>query len=122
MKVFLLRVLYKSQKLLPFRNEFPSKVSCIFTDLFNEENLLSLAKTYPNIISQAQYFKFHEKVQNWELNIDSLKTLYVSHEHDIVKFYLDRKVSGPYLFITQLTTAILIFRTLAQLLNNCSHT
>ena len=79
MQTFLIRLLYKSQKILPFKNELLSQVFCIFPSPFTEEAekyLLSLLKVYSNIVSADQYHKFYSEVQKWGENIDYLNNLY----------------------------------------------
>jgi len=109
MKTFLVRLLYKAQKALPFGNDLLSKIGCLFPSNFDENNLLILAKTYNNIIPSSRYFKFYEEVQTWEENLETLKLIFNNCNGDIISFFRDKRINETYEQIALLAKTLLIF-------------
>jgi len=106
---FLMRLLYKAQKILPFENEVLSRIKCIFPSNYNEEDLLYLGKKFTNIIPSDNYFLLYEEAQIWSGNLKDLQTTFEKHKGDITSFYCEEKIRTNYKYITLLATTLLIF-------------
>ena len=109
MKMFLLRVLYKATKVLPFNNYLLTKISSLAPANFDDMVMLTLAKTYDNIILKEEYHKFYSEIQLWESNLPSLIQIYEKCDREIVKFYLNEDINKKYKAICKLAQTLLIF-------------
>ena len=63
MKNFILRILYKSQKNLPYNDYLLTKVVTFCPLHFDEDKMITLAKVFDNIILKEEYHKFYNEVQ-----------------------------------------------------------
>jgi len=108
-KKFLLRLLFKAQKVLPFNNDLLSKIKCLNPKEFDENTFLSLAKNYPNIIPPTKFFKLYEEIQLWEKNIQAIQDIFEIHNEDIISFYKDPRITKPYEELVLFAKTLLIF-------------
>jgi len=82
-----LRLLYKAKKILPFEDSLLTIIPTIFPNKFHYQNMLNLAKKYPNIIHEDDFYIFYEELSSWKINNQSLKQMYEeTHESDITSF------------------------------------
>ena len=73
---------------MPFNNYLLTKISSLAPANFDEMVMVTLVKTYDNIILKEEYHKFYSEIQPWESNLPSLIQIYEKFDREIVKFYL----------------------------------
>jgi len=106
---FLMRLLYKSQKKLPFQDRLLNLITSLFPNNFKSDDVMLLAESFKNIIPDQEFHSLYEEIDSFSADINNMKKLFDSFQEDIVKFYSDEKVSVGYPLLTKLATTLLSF-------------
>jgi hypothetical protein len=92
-KEFIMVLLYKAKKILPFKDQLLTRITVVFPNKFELQKLIDLAKDYTNIISEEEFCVFHDELKIWSSNIENLSQLYVQkYSEDIQAFYCDKEI------------------------------
>jgi len=79
---FLMRLLYKAEKRLPFDDELLHSIPSLHPDSFDTLAILGLAKRFRNIIPDEDYHKLFEELERAEGSLKTLQTLYNSFKKE----------------------------------------
>jgi hypothetical protein len=73
---FLLRILHKAAKILPFENKTLRLIHTVFPNSFNKECMILLGEMYDNIIEEGDFSIFYGEVGSFSSNIQILQKHY----------------------------------------------
>jgi len=70
MQQFLMRILYKAEKVLPFNDKLLELIDSIFPSSFKLDHVIDLAKRFSNIILPKNFHKLYDELQIFEENLN----------------------------------------------------
>ena len=108
----LMRIVYKSQKKLPYNDQLLKLISSLFPTNFNLEDKTTLVKSYDNIVLPNEFHKLYEEAQSFKDSLSGFINLFDFYEEDIIKFYSDKKVYLKYPTLSNLLMFCYLFHIL----------
>jgi hypothetical protein len=122
---FILAAMKKFKETLPFDDPVLMHISALDPNLSSNEDWVSLAKRFPNIIPSGTFEKFFDEASNWMTDIEKLKKMRADHvklvkikqaesdepiqvnRFDAVSFFMNDNLKEKYPQITKLARAVL---------------